>query len=466
MKYFSTRQNSPKLNFIDTVLQGLATDGGLYLPENIPTFSSEEINEMKNMPYQLLAFKIMKKFIDGEIPDQDLENLIEKSYKTFSDKAVTPIKKLNNNQYLLELFHGPTFAFKDLALQFLGNVLQYILERKHEKIVIIGATSGDTGSAAIYGCKSCKNADIFILHPHNLVSDIQRKQMTTVNEKNVFNIALEGNFDDCQSIVKKMFRDQSFLKGRRMVAVNSINWVRIMAQIVYYFYAYFQVENGKKHISFSVPTGNFGDIYAGFLAKKMGLNINKLIIATNKNDILARFINQNDYSKSGMIETISPSMNIQVSSNFERMLFNFYQEAGQGYKVRELMEKFEQTGKLSVSLEILNKIQETFVAYSSDDSQTCQKIKEVFTNTQEILDPHTAIGIDAIDQHQAKADQDDIFINLATAHPAKFPKAITKAGISSLQNPITFDKIMTREEIFSIQKNNIDEVKKFVNKNI
>lgn len=464
MKFISTRSNAPALSFEEVVLQGLATDGGLYVPDFLPKFSESDILKMRKMTYEELFFEVTKHFVNSEIDSETYKKLIKKSYQNFSHKAIAPLKQLDKNQFLLELFHGPTLAFKDFALQFLGNLLDYFLTKRSEKIVIIGATSGDTGSAAIQGCKACENAEIFILHPHNKVSEIQRKQMTTVIAKNVKNIALTGNFDDCQSMVKKMFSDQSFLKGKKMVAVNSINFARIMAQIVYYFYAALRLgATTKNPISFSVPSGNFGDIYAGFLAKKMGLGISSLIIATNENDILARFINDNDYSKSELKDTISPSMNIQVSSNFERLLFDFYKEEKSEKKLAELMKNFEATGKLLVEEKILQNIRETFIAYAVDDATTKKTIVKVFQETGEVLDPHSAIGVRATQEFAASKNyNDEIIVTLATAHPAKFPEAIVEAGAPNPTLPHFLKDLPSAKEEFEVLENNLDTVKKFI----
>ncbi|MDC0887863.1 threonine synthase, partial [Porticoccus sp.] len=322
MKYVSTRGKAPILSFEEAMLAGLASDGGLYVPEKIPNFSKEEISSWSDLTYEELAFKIMSPFIDGEVPDDDLRLLIKKTYSTFRHKAIAPLVQTARNEFILELFHGPTLAFKDFALQFLGNLMDYVLKKRNQRVVVMGATSGDTGSAAIEGCRHSKHLDIFILHPHNRVSEVQRRQMTTVLQDNVFNIALDGNFDDCQNMVKNSFSDQTFLpKDRQLVAVNSINWVRIMAQIVYYFYAGLALNSPHRRVSFSVPTGNFGDIFAGYLAKQMGLPIDQLVIATNSNDILHRCISNNDLSIKTLVQSLSPSMDIMVSSNFERMLF-------------------------------------------------------------------------------------------------------------------------------------------------
>jgi threonine synthase len=472
MKFISTRLNAPALSFEEVVLQGLATDGGLYVPEFLPQFSKSEIAKMKKMTYEELFFEVTRHFIDNEIESSVYKNIIEKSYKNFSHSAIAPLKQLEPNHFLLELFHGPTLAFKDFALQFLGNLLDHFLTKRGEKIVIIGATSGDTGSAAIQGCKSCKNAEIFILHPHNRVSEVQRRQMTTVLADNVFNIAVKGNFDDCQSMVKKMFAAQSsgkdFLKGKKMVAVNSINFARIMAQIVYYFYSALRLGcDEKNQISFSVPSGNFGDIYAGFLAKRMGLNINKLIIATNSNDILKRFLNNNDYRKDEMIETISPSMNIQVSSNFERLLFDAHKTEKSEEILHNLMAEFERSGSLKVSNKILENIQKEFAAFKADDETTKKTIKEFYNKTSEILDPHSAIGVYAANEFAKSEDyNDEIIVTLATAHPAKFPDAVIDSGAPSPALPNFLKNLFNEKESYEILENNLDSVKEFISKRV
>lgn len=468
MKYVSTRGAALSLSFEDVVLQGLATDGGLYVPEFLPKFSASKIAQMRHMTYQEIFFEVTEHFIGDEIDSATYKKIIAKSYRNFSHEAIAPLKQLSHNEFLLELFHGPTLAFKDFALQFLGNLLDYFLQKRGEKIVIIGATSGDTGSAAIQGCKACNNATIFILHPHNRVSEVQRKQMTTVLSENVFNIALQGNFDDCQAMVKKMFGDQKFLNGRRMVAVNSINFARIMAQIVYYFYAASRLGVGDKApISFAVPTGNFGDIYAGYLAKKMGLNIKKLIIATNANDILHRFLQSNDYSRSDAKDTISPSMNIQVSSNFERLLFDAYKERKSEEKLAKLMIEFERSGALKADHEVLYDIKKDFDSYAFDDVETAAKIAEVFHKTGEVLDPHSAIGVAASNQFvKSKNYADEVVVTLATAHPAKFPEAVVKSTGKNPELPSFLKDLFAHEERMEIVQNNVDLVKKFISEKI
>lgn len=470
MKFISTRSNAKSLNFEEVVLQGLATDGGLYVPESLPNFSAKQIKDFSKLSYEELFFEVTKYFVDGEIDDKTYKSIINKSYKKFSHIAIAPTKQLSQNEYLLELFHGPTLAFKDFALQFLGNLLDYLLTKRNEKIVIVGATSGDTGSAAIQGCMISKNAQIFILHPLDRVSDVQRKQMTTILEDNVFNIAVKGNFDDCQSMVKKMFKAESegdaFLKGKKLVAVNSINFARIMAQIAYYFYCGSRLgcdENNR--ISFSVPSGNFGDIYAGYLAKKMGLGVEKLIIATNSNNILDRFVKNNDYSKEDMIETITPSMNIQVSSNFERLLFNYHNDYGQGSKMKDLMSSFEKAGSLQVDTKILMEIQKEFLSGSADDEQTKEAIKYYYKNCEEVLDPHSAVGAYVAKKYiESDEYNQEPVVTLATAHPAKFPDAVKEAIGVDPKLPEFLSDLLEREEKFEVLDNDFETVKNFVSK--
>lgn len=463
MKYISTRGEAPSLNFEDVVLAGLASDGGLYVPETLPQYSQEEIASWAGLSYRDLAFKVMAPFVNGEIPDEDLKRLIDSAYDSFRHDAIAPLVQTGHNEWILELFQGPTLAFKDFALQFLGNLLDYILEKRNQKVAIMGATSGDTGSAAIEGCKKCANVDIFILHPHNRVSDVQRKQMTSVLEKNVHNIALSGNFDDCQNMVKASFADQSFLpEGRQLVAVNSINWARIMAQIVYYFYAALALGGPHRKVSFSVPTGNFGDIFAGYLAKRMGLPIDQLVIATNSNDILHRCISENDHSKQALIHSLSPSMDIMVSSNFERMLFDLYDRDGAA--IKQLMDEFK-SGAMHLNDSALSKARELFSSYRLDDDEMIEVIRDVFEATEYLLDPHTAIGVQAA--RKTRKSQDVPMVCLATAHPAKFPEAVKKAGQEEDPAlPHHMRDLFDREEKFAVIENDLGKVQQFIADNI
>ncbi len=458
MKYQSTRGGCPEQNFEQVLLTGLAPDGGLYVPTELPQFSKSEIASWCDLSYSELALKIVTPFIGDEIPAEDLRKIIEDSYAQFDHVDVAPLEKLGDEEYVLELFHGPTLAFKDFALQVLGRLLEYVLRKRDQRVVILGATSGDTGSAALEGCRHSDHVDIFILHPHNRVSDVQRKQMTTVPGDNVFNLAVEGNFDDCQRIVKSAFADQSFLpEDRQLVAVNSINWARILMQIVYYFSASLRLGGPERAVSFSVPTGNFGDIYAGYLAKKMGLPIDQLVVATNKNDILHRFISNNDYSVSELAKTYSPSMDILVSSNFERYLFDVFDRDGAA--VADLMARF---GKdvCSIPDDKWARVSAMFDSASVDDEKTCEVIASVYAESGMVLDPHSAIGVEAA--RQTRRDQGAPMVTLATAHPAKFSEAITAAGLASPKLPPHLADLFEREERFSVVANDLAAVTDFV----
>jgi threonine synthase len=459
MKYISTRGQAEPLSFEDVVLTGLATDGGLYVPETIPTFSIEKIDSFAKLSYEELAFEVMSPFVGGEIPDDDFKGLISKAYSSFRHDAIAPLVQTAHQEWILELFQGPTLAFKDFALQLLGLILDYFLKKRGQQVVVLGATSGDTGSAAIEGCRNCENIDIFILHPNNRVSDVQRKQMTTVLSDNVFNIALEGNFDDCQTAVKASFRDQSFLpEGRQLVAVNSINWARIMAQIVYYFYAGVALGAPHRKVSFSVPTGNFGDIYAGYLAQSMGLPVEQLVVATNQNDILHRCIQSNDHSKKSLEKTLSPSMDIMVSSNFERMLFDAYGRDGDA--IRKLMDDFS-GGEMTISAKPFGVIKSLFSSYRLDDQGTADVIKSVYSTSQYLLDPHTAIGLEA--GRKTRKKNDVAMICLATAHPAKFPEAIEKTGLDvDVELPLHLADLFDREERFDVLENDLSVLHQYV----
>ncbi|MCB1614922.1 MAG: threonine synthase [Pseudomonadales bacterium] len=463
MKYISTRGKAPKLGFEDVLLTGLASDGGLYVPDKLPFYSPKQIASWAGLSYQQLAYKLIKPFVGSSIPARDLEAIIGKSYGSFRHEAVTPLVQVGHNEWILELFHGPTLAFKDVALQLLGHLLDYVLDRRNERVVIMGATSGDTGSAAIEGCRRCKNIDIFILHPNKRVSEVQRRQMTTAIGKNIFNLAVEGNFDDCQQMVKDCFADQSFLKGKRLVAVNSINWARIMAQIVYYFYAAIHLGAPHRAVSFSVPTGNFGDIFAGYLAKKMGLPVDRLVIATNRNDILHRFLSQNQYQKTRLAHTLSPSMDIMVSSNFERMLFDLYENNGMA--INTLMQDFQKNNGLSVPAKRLAGARQIFDSYAVNDKLTCETIKAVFEKSEYLLDPHTAIGVKA--GRECRGRLSTPMVTLATAHPAKFPEAIQKAGVKQNPDlPYHMRDLFKRKEKYDVIENDLKQVQAYVSKRI
>ncbi|MFV1941787.1 threonine synthase [Pseudomonas luteola] len=459
MRYISTRGNAPALNFEDVLLAGLASDGGLYVPENLPRFTQEEIASWAGLPYHELAFRVMRPFVEGSISDTDFKQILEETYGAFAHSAVAPLRQLNANEWVMELFHGPTLAFKDFALQLLGRLLDHILLKRDERVVIIGATSGDTGSAAIEGCRRCENVDIFILHPHQRVSEVQRRQMTTILGENIHNIAIEGNFDDCQEMVKASFADQSFLKGTRLVAVNSINWARIMAQIGYYFHAALQLGAPARSVAFSVPTGNFGDIFAGYLARNMGLPVSQLVVATNRNDILHRFMSGNQYFKETLHASLSPSMDIMVSSNFERLLFDLH--GRNGVALAELMSTFKATGKLSVEEDRWVEARKLFDSLAVSDEDTCATIADVFKRTGEVLDPHTAIGVKAA--RECRRNLSTPMVVLGTAHPVKFPDAVEKAGIGkALELPAHLSDLFQREERCTVLPNAIEAVQAFV----
>ena len=463
MKYISTRGQAPELNFEQVLLTGLASDGGLYVPAELPEFSRDEIAAMAALDYPQLALKIIAPFVDDCVPADDLKTIIDETYAEFRHNAVAPMVQLASNQWVMELFHGPTLAFKDFALQLLGRLLDYVLERKHQKVVIMGATSGDTGSAAIEGCKRCKNIDIYILHPHNRVSDVQRRQMTTVVGDNIHNLAVEGNFDDCQAMVKASFGDRSFLPAdRSLVAVNSINWARIMAQIVYYFYAAVALGSPARPMAFSVPTGNFGDIFAGYLARQMGLPIERLIIATNRNDVLHRVMTTSTYGRQPLAHTLSPSMDITVSSNFERLLFDLYDRDGAA--LADLMHRFE-TDDIAFSEQAMASARALFSSHRVSDEETCEQIASTWRECEYLLDPHSAIGVRAA--LDADVPPGIPVITLATAHPAKFPQAIASAGLAAEPElPMHLRDLFERGERFEVLPNELAAVQTFMAANI
>lgn len=459
MKYISTRGGGQPKSFEEVILTGLAPDGGLYVPAQLPHFSRQEIASWSSLSYQELALKIISPFVDGAIPEHDLEKIIAKSYSTFRHDDIAPLVKTGDNEWILELFHGPTLAFKDFALQFLGNLLDYTLEKRQQKVVIMGATSGDTGSAAIEGCRRCKNIDIFILYPHERVSEVQRRQMTTIRANNIHNIAMHGNFDDCQNMVKASFSDQSFLPdGRQLVAVNSINWARIMAQIVYYFWASLKLGGPSQVVSFSVPTGNFGDIFAGYLAHKMGLPIEQLVIATNQNDILHRCISDNDHTTRPLEQSLAPSMDIMISSNFERLLFDLYDQ--DGAVITQLMSD-SKAGSMKLTDSALTRAQQLFSSYRCDDKGMVDLIRETYQDSDYLLDPHTAIGLAAA--RECRKSLDTPMVTLATAHPAKFPDAVKAAGYpKDPELPDHLADLFERDEYFTTLGNDPVAIQNFI----
>ena len=459
MEYISTRNSSKTFNFKEVFIKGLADDGGLFIPKSLNKFSEAEIDSFKKLSYQDLAKNIIFSFIGDFMSENDLSRIIDKSYSVFREKNVVKLIKVGDRS-VLELFHGPTLAFKDVAMQLLGNFYEYYLNNENEKINIVVATSGDTGAAAIDAIKGKKNVNIFVLHPHNRVSSVQRKLMTTGKEQNVINIAINGNFDDCQNLVKSMFADKIFSNEIRMSGVNSINWARIIAQSVYYFYSYFLVEDKDRPLNFSVPTGNFGDVYAGYLAKKMGLPINKLVVATNQNDILHRAISKGSYEVEKVTETISPSMDIQIASNFERLIYDL--NDCDDAKTINAMKDIREKGKYIIDQERLNKINTDFLSSKMSEEEVLETIKKVHEKFDIVLDPHSAIGYGAFDKVNLSGNN----IVLATAHPCKFPDAIKNAINLKAELPKELMYIMSEKENYDIIDNNVDKVKQHIKERI
>ncbi|MDB9983862.1 threonine synthase, partial [Candidatus Pelagibacter sp.] len=424
----------------------------------VKKYSAEQIKALSNLSYQELAKEIIYPFIGDFMTANELSDIVDKSYSVFRKDNVVDLIKLGDTR-ILELFHGPTLAFKDIAMQLLGNFYEYYLKKNDKKINVVVATSGDTGAAAIDAIKGKKNMNIFVLHPHEKVSLVQRKLMSTVKEKNVFNIAIEGNFDDCQNLVKSMFADKKFSNSINMSGVNSINWARIIAQTVYYFYTYFQVQD-KRSMNFSVPTGNFGDVYAGYLSKKMGLPINKFIVATNKNDILHRAISNGNYEAESVSETNSPSMDIQIASNFERLIYdlnNFDDD-----ETRKIMHGIKEKGKYIISKDKMKKINEDFLSASMSEKEILDTIKEVQVKYDIILDPHSAIGFGSLNKVNLEGNN----VVLATAHPCKFPEAIDKSIGIKPDLPDELKYVMGEEENYEIISNNLSKTQQYIKEKI
>lgn len=457
MKYISTRGKAESLDFEGVTLTGLARDGGLYVPEALPQFSADQIRGMRGKPYAEVAFQVMQPFVAGSVSDAELKAMLDATYgDAFRHPAVAPMVQLGSNEWLLELFHGPTLAFKDFALQLLGRFFDHFTSKRQQKLTILGATSGDTGSAAIEGCRGRGNVSIYMLHPKGRVSDVQRKQMTTVLEPNVVNIAIEGTFDDCQALVKACFNDLSFRDEVGLTAVNSINWARVMAQIVYYFTSAVALGAPDRSVSYSVPTGNFGDIFAGYIAKGMGLPIEQLGIATNSNDILARTLETGTYASGQTSATLSPSMDIQVSSNFERLIFDL---AGrEGAHVQAYMDTFQQEGAFELRADHLAKLRAGFIADRVSDSETESVMRAYRARTGYVADPHTAVGLEVARRHLL--GEKTPTITLSTAHPVKFGAAVEAACAITPGLPAHMADLFDREERFEVLPNDKDILQK------
>ncbi|MBX3596974.1 MAG: threonine synthase [Rhizobiaceae bacterium] len=457
MRYISTRGEAPALGFSDAMMAGLARDGGLYIPESWPHFSPEAIRKMRGKPYADLAVELLTPFLNAEIAAQDFERIVREAYSTFRHPAVCPLVQTRSNEFVLELFHGPTLAFKDVAMQLLARLMDHVLAERGQRATIVGATSGDTGGAAIEAFAGRERTDVFILFPHGRVSPVQQRQMTTSAASNVHALAIEGNFDDCQGMLKDMFNDHGFRDRVGLSGVNSINWARIMAQIVYYFYSALSLGAPDRPVSFTVPTGNFGDIFAGYAAKRMGLPIDKLVIATNENDILARTLATGEYRMTGVVPTTSPSMDIQVSSNFERLLFEATGRNAQ--EVVRYMASLKQAGEFTIGAEPMQRIRSEFDAGRASNEDAARAIAQVLSESGYLLDPHTASAV-----HVARLTQpsDTAMILLSTAHPAKFPDAVAAACGKTPLLPDWLSGMMDRSEKFAVLPSDLKMVEDYV----
>ncbi|SFE58665.1 threonine synthase [Sulfitobacter brevis] len=458
MRYISTRGTAPVLSFEEAMLTGLARDGGLYVPETIPTLSRDEIAGMAGQSYEEVAFTVMRPFIGDTFTDDEFRDLITKAYACFGHSARAPMVQLAPNHFLLELFHGPTLAFKDFAMQLIGQMFQKALGRKGDRVTIVGATSGDTGSAAIEAFRGLDNVDVFILYPHGRVSEVQRRQMTTPSESNVHALAVDGDFDDCQARLKDMFNDFEFRDGVKLAGVNSINWGRVLAQVVYYFTAAVSLGAPDREVSFTVPTGNFGDIFAGYIAKRMGLPIADLVVATNQNDILDRCLKGQGYHKGEVHASISPSMDIQVSSNFERALFDAYERDGNA--VAQLMAELGQGG-FDVSQGAMQALQDLYRSGRASEAETTETIAQLHTTTGELLCPHSAVGVKVAEDQR---DPCVPMVTLATAHPAKFPDAVENATGIRPGLPSRMADLFDRPERVTRVANDLEALKTHIRK--
>jgi threonine synthase len=456
MKYISTRGRAPALDFSDVVLTGLASDGGLYVPESWPQLSATEMRALATLDYPRLAAALMAPYAAGALTEAELHRLATRAYAGFRHAAIAPLVQIGRDHWLMELFHGPTLAFKDYALQFLGYLFDHLLAARGEIVTVIGATSGDTGSAAIEACRDKPTMRVFIFHPHNRVSEVQRRQMTTVSSENVHNIALEGTFDDCQDMVKALFADTGLRNRLRLTAVNSINWARILAQVVYYFWAALRLGAPDRSVSFAVPTGNFGNVFAAYVARQMGLPIAKLVIGTNRNDILTRFFETGSMQMGAVEPSLSPSMDIQVSSNFERLLFDLWNR--DGAKVAAAMQDFRTMERFVVTAAELATLNQLFQACRLSDAVTLQVIDDTNRTTGMTVDPHSAIGVGSGAQFLDAVPM----VSLACAHPAKFPDAVRKATGMTPPLPPFLGGLLTRPERMKVMPNDFQRVRTFI----
>jgi len=458
VKYISTRGRAPSLNFEEVTLAGLGRDGGLYVPESWPVFSQQEIRDMRGLSYPDLTVAVLRPFVGDCIDEQTLQEMATRAYANFNHSAIAPIKQLDTNLFFMELFQGPTLAFKDFALQFLGQLFAHFLHKRGEQCTIVGATSGDTGSAAIEAVRGIEGIELFMLHPNGRVSDVQRKQMTYVEDHNIHNIAIDGHFDDCQNLVKAMFNDQAFRDEMNLSAVNSINWARIAAQVVYYFRAALALGGPDRPISVSVPTGNFGNIFAAYVAQQMGLPIEQFIVGSNRNDILTRFFENGSMSQRKVEASLSPSMDIQISSNFERYLFEA--SGRDAAKIEALMDQFKQTGGFSADPALFEKVTQQFSAYRLDDEQTRAEILRLYQQTGEIIDPHSVIGIAAA---RARANDPSVpVVCMGTADPAKFADAVEPVIGRKVPYPERLKKVLNAQEHFDVMANDLSTVQSFI----
>ncbi len=457
MKYVSSRGEAPVLGFCDALLAGLARDGGLYLPQEYPHFTPEKIRSLRGKSYAEIAFEVLSPFTGGEIPAAEFKRMINEAYASFRHEAVCPLVQTGENEFILELFHGPTLAFKDVAMQLLGRLMDYVLTQRDQRATIVGATSGDTGGAAIEAFAGRDRTDIFILFPNGRVSPVQQRQMTSSTAANVHALSIEGNFDDCQNLVKGMFNDLKFRDGLSLSGVNSINWARIMPQVVYYFTSALSLGAPDRPVSFTVPTGNFGDVFAGYVAQQMGLPIERLVIATNENDIITRCIQSGIYEMRDVSVTTSPSMDIQISSNFERLLFEAYGRDAE--PVRRLMANLRQSGSFTIDQAALSTITKTFTAGRSDVAETAAMIKNMLEKNGYLLDPHTAIGVKVAREQPKSAAP---MVILATAHPAKFPDAVQEASDVTPSLPAWLGDLMDRKENYTVLHNDLKIVEDYI----